>query len=58
MTLVLRRVMQAGTKLAKHPGRARRASYDVTLSDALHALCQPVELGMIALFAIQSEPKD
>ena len=43
MTPVLRRVKQEGAKLAR---------YDVTLDDAFNALCQPAELGMIALFAI------
>ena len=51
-TPVLRRVKQAGAKLAKQPGKACRASYDVTLIGAFNALCQPTELGMIALFFI------
>jgi hypothetical protein len=52
MTPVLRRVKRAGTKLAKQPGSASRASYDVTLSGAFNALCQLAELDMIALLAI------
>ena len=31
---------------------------DVTLSGAFNALCQPIELGMIALFAILSVHND
>ena len=52
MTPVLRRVKQAGAKLAKQPGKGCRARCDVTLDDAFNALCQPIELGTIALFAI------
>ena len=58
MTPVLRRVKRAGVKLAKQPGKACRASDDVTLSGAFNALCQPAELGMIALFAILSVHND
>lgn len=50
-TPVLRRVKQAGAKLAQC-GRACRASCDVTLSGTFIVLCQPLELGMIAMFAI------
>ena len=56
--LVLRRVKQAGAKLAKQPGKACRARCDVTLSGAFNALCQPAELGMISLFAIYSVHND
>ena len=58
MPPVLRRVKQAGAKLAKQPDRACRASRDVILSGAFNALCQPAELGMIALFAILSVHND
>ena len=51
-TPILRRVEGAGVKLAKQPGRACRASCDVTLSGTFNALCQHAELRMIALFAI------
>ena len=57
-TPVVQRVKRAGTKLAKQPDRAYRASYDVTLSGAFNALYQPAELGMIALFAILSVHND
>ena len=57
-TPVLRRVERAGAKLANQPSMAYRASCDVTLSSALNALCQPAELGMIALFAILSVHND
>jgi hypothetical protein len=40
------------------PGKACRASNDVALSGAFNALCQPAELGMIALFAILSVHND
>ena len=53
-TPVLRRVKQASVKLAKQPGKACRASDDVTLSGAFNALCEPAELGMRARFAILS----
>ena len=58
MTPVLRRVERAGVKLTKQPGKACRASDDVTLSGAFNVPCQPVELGMIALFAILSVHND
>ena len=58
MTPVLRRVKRAGAKLAKQPGKACRATNDVTLSGAFNAPCQPAELGMIALFAILSVHND
>ena len=52
MTLVLRRIKQVGAKLANQPGKGCRARCDVPLDGAFNALCQPAELGMIALFAI------
>ena len=58
MTPVLRRVKQAGAKLAKQPGKACQASDDMTLIDAFNAPCQPAGLGMIALFVILSLHND
>ena len=52
ITPVQRRVKQTDKKVAEQPGKACRASYDVTLSGAFNALCQHAELGMIVLFAI------
>ena len=57
-TLVLRRVKQAGAKLAKQPGKGCWVYCDVPLDDTFNALCQPAELGMIALFAILSVHND
>ena len=58
MTPVLRRVKQPSAELGKRPGRACRTSFDVTLSGAFNASCQPADLGMIALFAIISVHND
>ena len=58
MTPVLRRVKGTGAELAREPGMPCRATSDVTLSGAFNAPCQPVELGMIALFAIISVGND
>ena len=52
MTPIQRRVKRARVELARWPGKACRATNDVTLSGAFNAPCQPKELGMIALFAI------
>ena len=52
MTPVVRRVKQAGAKLAKLPDKACRARCDVTLSGAFNVLYPFAELGMIELFAI------
>ena len=58
MTPVLRRVKQADVELARRPGKACRATIDMTLSGAFNAPYQPAELGMIALFAIISVDND
>ena len=50
----MRRVKRACAKLAKQLDSPCRASYDVTLSGTFNVLCQPGELGMIALFDILS----
>ena len=52
ITPVLRRVKQAGAKLAKQPDKGCQAPCDVTLDGAFNAFCQPAELGVVALFAI------
>ena len=58
MTPVLRRVKGTGAELAREPGRPSQATSDVTLSGAFNAPCQPIELGMITLFAIISVDND
>ena len=58
MTPVLRPVKRTSAELARYPGKPCRATSDVTLSGAFNAPYQPVELGMIALFAIISVHND